>query len=38
MMMAKTPTSFKMGMHDFSAKSTILKSDWIKMDKEDFEH
>ncbi len=36
MMMAKTPTSFKMGMHDFAAKSTILKSDWIKMDRDDF--
>ena len=38
MMMAKNPTSFKMAMHDFAAKSTLLKGDWIKMDKGDFEH
>ena len=36
-MMAKNPTSFKMGMHDFSAKSTILKSDWIKMERDKLE-
>lgn len=30
MMMAKTPTSFKMGMHDFVSKSAYLKNEWMK--------